>query len=82
VADEQPSQFLTGVGAAAGIALINSIGSLGGYIGPFIVGSIKESTGSFEVGLYCLASCALLSAVIAYFGNSAMAAPGAWSDAQ
>ena len=42
----------------AGIALINSIGNLGGYVGPFIVGWIKDSTGSFEMGLYFLAGCA------------------------
>ena len=63
-----PSQFLTGAAAAAGIALINSIGNLGGYIGPFIVGWIKDSTNSFEMGLYFLAACALASAAITYFG--------------
>jgi ACS family tartrate transporter-like MFS transporter len=62
-----PSRFLTGAAAAAGIALINSIGNLGGYIGPFIVGWIKDSTNSFEMGLYFLAACALASAMITYF---------------
>jgi MFS transporter, ACS family, tartrate transporter len=61
-----PSLFLTGTAAAGGIALVNSIGNLGGYVGPFIVGWIKDSTGSFEAGLYFLAACALLSAIIAY----------------
>jgi ACS family tartrate transporter-like MFS transporter len=42
------------------------IGNLGGYIGPFIVGWIKDATGSFEAGLYFLAACALLSGIIAY----------------
>ena len=59
-----PSIFLTGTAAAAGIALINSIGALGGYIGPFVVGWIKDSTNSFENGLYFLAACALASAAI------------------
>jgi len=77
-----PSQFLTGVGAAASIALINSFGSAGGYFGPFIVGWIKESTRSFEVGLYFLAFCALMSAVIAYFGRSATAGPVPWLPVQ
>ena len=63
-----PSQFMTGAAAAAGIALINSIGNLGGYIGPFIVGWIKDSTNSFEMGLYFLAACAFASAAITYFG--------------
>ena len=62
-----PSRFLTGAAAAAGIALINSIGNLGGYIGPFIVGWIKDSTKSFEMGLYFLAACAFASAAITYF---------------
>ena len=62
-----PSRFLTGAAAAAGIALINSIGNLGGYIGPFIVGWIKDSTQSFEMGLYFLAACAFVSAAITYF---------------
>jgi MFS transporter, ACS family, tartrate transporter len=60
-----PSVFLTGAEAAVGLALINSIGALGGYVGPFIVGWIKDSTGSFELPLYFLGGCALLSATIA-----------------
>ncbi|MEO8629114.1 MAG: MFS transporter [Betaproteobacteria bacterium] len=61
-----PSLFLTGAAAAAGIALINSIGNLGGYVGPFIVGWIKDSTKSFEMALYFLGACTLLSAVITF----------------
>lgn len=64
-----PSIFLTGTAAAAGIALINSIGALGGYIGPFVVGWIKDSTNSFENGLYFLAACALASAAITRFAT-------------
>ena len=59
-----PSMFLSGTAAAAGIAAINSIGNLGGIIGPNVVGLIKDSTGSFEAGLYALAAFALLSAVV------------------
>jgi MFS transporter, ACS family, tartrate transporter len=66
-----PSLFLTGAGAAAGIALINSLGNLGGYVGPFIVGWIKSSTNSFEMALYFLAGCALASAVITWFATRA-----------
>ena len=66
-----PSLFLTGAAAAAGIALINSIGNLGGYVGPFIVGWIKNTTNSFEMALYFLAACALLSAVITFFATRA-----------
>jgi MFS transporter, ACS family, tartrate transporter len=54
-----PSIFLSGTAAAGGIALINSIGNLGGYVGPFVVGWIKESTNSFQMALYFLAGCSL-----------------------
>jgi ACS family tartrate transporter-like MFS transporter len=63
-----PSAFLTGAAAAGGIALVNSIGNLGGFVGPYAVGWIKDATGSFEAGLYFLAACALASAVLAFFG--------------
>jgi MFS transporter, ACS family, tartrate transporter len=59
-----PSIFLTGIAAAAGFAWINSIGALGGFLGPSIVGWVKDSTGSFSAGLYSLAAFALMSAVI------------------
>ena len=61
-----PSLFLTGGAAAVGMALINSIGNLGGYLGPIAVGWIKDSTKSFEMALYFLGACALLSAVITF----------------
>jgi MFS transporter, ACS family, tartrate transporter len=60
-----PSSFLTGSAAAASIAWINSIGNLGGFIGPSVVGWAKQLTGSFAGGLYGLAAFALLSAVVA-----------------
>jgi MFS transporter, ACS family, tartrate transporter len=60
-----PSAFLTGAGAAGGIAMVNSIGNLGGFVGPYIVGWISTSTGRYEDGLYFLAACALASAFIA-----------------
>ena len=61
------STFLTGTAAAGAIALINSIGNLGGLIGPLIVGWAKETTNSFGAGLYALAGSILLGAVITYF---------------
>jgi ACS family tartrate transporter-like MFS transporter len=62
-----PSAFLSGTAAAGGIALVNSIGNLGGFAGPFVVGWIKDSTHTYEAGLYFLAACATLSAIIAFF---------------
>ncbi len=50
-----PTTFLTGVAAAAGIALINSIGNLAGYLGPFVMGYLKDTTGSYSMGLVIVA---------------------------
>jgi ACS family tartrate transporter-like MFS transporter len=61
-----PSEFLTGTAAAGGIAMINSVGNLGGFVGPFVVGWIKDQTGGFGAALGFLAACAVLSALIAY----------------
>jgi ACS family tartrate transporter-like MFS transporter len=63
-----PSSFLTGTAAAAGMALINSVGNLGGFFGPFIVGWIKDSTGSFDDGLYALAGFMVLAAIVTVIG--------------
>ncbi|MBB3149492.1 ACS family tartrate transporter-like MFS transporter [Phyllobacterium trifolii] len=59
-----PTIFLSGPAAAAGIATINSIGNLGGFVGPSIIGWIKDLTGSFEGGLYFVAGLLVLSAVV------------------
>jgi MFS transporter, ACS family, tartrate transporter len=59
-----PTMFLAGPAAAAGIAAINSIGNLGGFIGPTMIGWIKQSTRSFEGGLYFVAGLLILSACL------------------
>ncbi|MBN8872867.1 MAG: MFS transporter [Rhodospirillales bacterium] len=59
-----PSMFLSGTGAAAAIAWINSIGNLGGFIGPWYVGVMKDLTGSFAGGLYGLALFGMLAAIV------------------
>jgi ACS family tartrate transporter-like MFS transporter len=59
-----PTMFLSGSAAAAGIATINSIGNLGGFVGPAMIGWIKDQTGSFNGGLYFVASLLLLSAAL------------------
>ena len=46
-----PSEFLTGYSAAAGIALINSVGNLGGFVGPAAIGFISQRTGTLSAGL-------------------------------
>ena len=66
-----PTAILTGTGAAAGIALVNSMGNLGGFAGPFIVGAIRQATGSFNAALWFLAGALLLGALIALlFGQA------------
>lgn len=51
----RPAALLSGAAAAGGIALINSIGNLGGYIGPFAVGWLHDRTGSYAAGMIALA---------------------------
>jgi ACS family tartrate transporter-like MFS transporter len=60
-----PSMLLTGTAAAAGIAWINSIGNVGGAIGPAVVGWMKDVTGSYSGGLYGLALFTGVAALIA-----------------
>jgi MFS transporter, ACS family, tartrate transporter len=60
-----PSIFLTGPALAAGLALINSLGNFAGYLGPIVVGYAKDTTGSFEAGLYALAAAAFVSTLTA-----------------
>jgi len=70
-----PSMFLTGAAAATGIALINSLGNLGGYVGPFIVGWLRQSSGGFDIALYFLAACAAMSAAVTFLTTRSFAAP-------
>jgi ACS family tartrate transporter-like MFS transporter len=57
-----PTSFLSGTAAAASIGLINSIGNLGGYAGPYAVGYLSTSTGSFFWGVLYLSLSALVAA--------------------
>ncbi len=61
-----PTAFLSGAGAAAGIAAVNSIGNLGGYFGPQVFGLLRDYTGSDFVGLLFLAGCAFVGMVIVF----------------
>jgi MFS transporter, ACS family, tartrate transporter len=63
-----PSMILTGTAAASGIAWINSVGNLGGFFGPTVVGWAKDYTGGFSGGLYALAGFALMSAAVSALG--------------
>jgi MFS transporter, ACS family, tartrate transporter len=59
-----PSEFLTGYSAASGIALINSIASLGGFVGPYAIGAISNRTGSLYGGLAVVGFSLFLSAIL------------------
>jgi ACS family tartrate transporter-like MFS transporter len=50
--------------AAASIAAINAVGNLGGFLGPYLIGAIKDGTGSFTLSLLPLVAFALLSAAL------------------
>jgi ACS family tartrate transporter-like MFS transporter len=59
-----PGVFLSGTSAAAGIAWINSMGNIGGFIGPWLIGIIKQRWGSYSGGLYVVGAMMALSAAV------------------
>ncbi|HWF67813.1 MAG TPA: MFS transporter, partial [Acidobacteriaceae bacterium] len=59
-----PTAFVTGAAASAGIAWINSVGNLAGYLSPFLVGVIRDATHSMTPALVLLSACSLGSAVL------------------
>jgi MFS family permease len=59
-----PTAMLSGTAAAGGIAMINAVGNLGGFLGPSVVGVIKDATGSFSLGLLVISLGALVGAVV------------------
>lgn len=61
-----PSAVFAGATAAAGLGLMNSLGNIGGFVSPYVVGLIKQATGSDKVALTFLASCLALTAIIGY----------------
>ncbi|WP_109483364.1 MFS transporter [Paraburkholderia sp. C35] len=59
-----PARFLSGEAAAGGLALINSIGALGGFAGPYLVGYLKDSFGTFTAGMLGLAIVLALTSLL------------------
>jgi ACS family tartrate transporter-like MFS transporter len=59
-----PTSFLGGTAAAGGIALINSFSNLGGFVGPAVMGWLKQHTGGYSVGLGVLAAGLVVAAVL------------------
>lgn len=60
-----PTMFLGGAAAAVGIALINSFGNLSGFVSTYMVGALKDLTGSTDSGIYVIAACLLAAGLIA-----------------
>lgn len=63
-----PPRFLTGMAAAASIALVNAIGQLGAIISPYMVGKVKDVTGSATLGLYAIAAGCFIAFVLIAWG--------------
>jgi ACS family tartrate transporter-like MFS transporter len=59
-----PTLFLSQVGAAAGIGVINCFGNLGGFLGPYMVGALSNDSGSYRSGMLFLGGCALMASVL------------------
>jgi MFS family permease len=59
-----PSRFLTGAAAAAGIALINTMGNVAGFAAGYVTGWLKDATGSYVVPMFVVGGLMLLSAVL------------------
>jgi D-galactonate transporter len=61
---QMPTMLLAGSAAAGGIALINSLGNLSGFAGPYLVGWLKDLTGTTATGLYAVAGLEVLCSVL------------------
>jgi ACS family tartrate transporter-like MFS transporter len=74
-----PGRFLAGSASAAGIALINTIAAIGGFVGPYAIGLAKDATGNFSAGLVLMAPLLLVGAIatLRLRSSSALALEGA-----
>lgn len=59
-----PTAILAGTAAAGGIALVNSMGNLSGFVGPYMLGYLKDATGSLASGLYVLGGLSVIGAIL------------------
>ena len=71
-----PTVFLSGTAAAASIALINSVGNLGGFVGPYMIGFLTDRTGNYSAGIYYLVASGLLGGVLVLVLREARPTPG------
>lgn len=72
--------FLKGPAAASGLALYNSVGNLGGFLGPYIIGGLKETTGGYSIGMAAIAIVLALAALIVIAVGRALAPRPAMAD--
>lgn len=63
-----PTRILGGTAAAAGVAIINAIGNLAGFVSPFLVGFVKDKTGTTAVAMFAIAGFLLLAGALVLFG--------------
>src|SRR5689334_23714778 len=61
-----PPRFLTGMAAAGGLAFINSVGTMGGFVGPTIFGWLKDETGSGSASLAAMAGALLIASALSW----------------
>jgi len=61
-----PTRFLTGLAAAGGLAFINSIATVGGFVGPYAMGWLRDATGSFSAGLMAMAGLLVLATAMSW----------------
>ncbi len=61
-----PTSFLGGTAAAGGVALVNSVGNLGGFLGPYFVGWLKDRTGGYSAGMAVLAIGLVVTAAVVF----------------
>jgi MFS transporter, ACS family, tartrate transporter len=62
-----PSNVLAGAGAAAGLAVTNSLGNVGGFVSSYVVGLLKDWTGADQAGLYLMAGCLAITGGAVYW---------------
>jgi cyanate permease len=61
-----PTRFLTGLAAAGGLAFINSVATIGGFVGPYAMGWLRDATGSFSAGLIAMAGLLMVSTLMSW----------------
>ena len=72
-----PSRFLTGPAAAAGIALINTIGNCAGFAAPYITGLVRDATGVYQLPMFIVGGFLLLSCLLAFSLTGSIREPAA-----